>query len=946
MPAAHTCTTAVLVDLASHSCSASALLAALTTAPRKMAFSLHCDDRVATYTDSIFTSSPTTLSFRRADKSTADHSHRWAVDPDAPRAVLSKRQSVPSRKRSFAAQDTIMPVTSGSQSLLASLPTFMSVFGDGSEPGHARVASSPTRPSASSHSASSFSHSRHPSYNSNSLSSPTYRRGSSTTIQSESTESSPTTTISTVDSTLTEQSPSSSPESPNSIHNASSNSSKIQTPHSGDDSMLRQGFSPGSSPGRPGFNRTDSPNKKPRNMKNLSVNTLGANRPSTSSSLPRLASSDTSSTMQDHSHASSAPASPSFVIPFMAPKRKPSNLGLSLTTPDSNPKPLPLRTGFDAVPQTPSFTRLNTLRHVEGVGSLPLFSPIGAPEGGMRLPPLYGSSNGNNSSKPRPGLSMSHHSSFDSSHSSPIVLQTLDHVPEEADHDLPLSREVKSPAYPHGPVCIYPPNVFLYLEPNDVEASEFDVVINVAREVNNPFTTLVEEANEPSTRDVGVQVNLIPELAGPLPRYGDVQPPSAASEKSFQSAFEMIPSVVDDIPDTPKPIKKGPEYIHVPWEHNTKVSLELLELCELIDDRVKRGQRVLIHCQCGVSRSASLIIAYGLYKNPELSDNEAYNAVKERSRWINPNMHFIFELHAFKQMLAEKFPKAIPKRRPGSALGLLRTQTEGVLTRSAYSISAMSPLEEPASAPLQSEFDAMDLSSTTPSSPAPTSGLTGLPSGAELPQAPSSKMLNGIVPSMETSGAHHHQSGSVIVPLLPPPVPRKSLSSMTPDLGTNLSSSNTTVKNEARDLQTLPEPELILLPKSFLEFGMTSPTLIPPLRSQPSLPAGFSSILSRRQGTNQLPLRSESPSTADSIRTMQIPINPKLVDDVPETPSLLSPRALEFQSTPFHRTAAGDLAGSSSFEQALLSPRTAERDPRSPPIKGESPITRNIDDVL
>src|SRR5262249_12136582 len=57
----------------------------------------------------------------------------------------------------------------------------------------------------------------------------------------------------------------------------------------------------------------------------------------------------------------------------------------------------------------------------------------------------------------------------------------------EPYRDNETNEDVKSPGYPDGPIAIYDDNVYLYLEPTAEEASRFDVVINVAREVANPF---------------------------------------------------------------------------------------------------------------------------------------------------------------------------------------------------------------------------------------------------------------------------------------------------------------------------------------------------------------------------------------------------------------------------------------------------------------------------
>ena len=60
---------------------------------------------------------------------------------------------------------------------------------------------------------------------------------------------------------------------------------------------------------------------------------------------------------------------------------------------------------------------------------------------------------------------------------------------QEPNFDIPQSREEKPAAYPNGPIQIYPSGVFLYFEPTAEQACTFDVIVNVASEVKNPFTT-------------------------------------------------------------------------------------------------------------------------------------------------------------------------------------------------------------------------------------------------------------------------------------------------------------------------------------------------------------------------------------------------------------------------------------------------------------------------
>ena len=212
--------------------------------------------------------------------------------------------------------------------------------------------------------------------------------------------------------------------------------------------------------------------------------------------------------------------------------------------------------------------------------------------------------------------------------------------------DRPADEDAKSPGYPDGPIVIYDPNVYLYLEPTADEAAKFDVVMNVASEVKNPFEAKLAEEESKSTfdlMDVDKKEEDIPE------------PMTAASIQTFRTAFEHLPSdnrtPTATSPTTPKPPVKQPEYIHIPWEHNTDITKDLMGLCEIIDDRVNKGKKVLIHCQQGASRSASLIIAYGLYRSPSLTVDAAYKAAQSRSRYVSPNISLMYSLQDFKKIL-------------------------------------------------------------------------------------------------------------------------------------------------------------------------------------------------------------------------------------------------------------------------------------------------------
>ena len=676
-------------------------------------------------------------------------------------------------------------------------------------------------------------------------------------------------------------------------------------------------------------------------------------------------------------HAFSAPPTPAFIVPPKAPRRKPSNLGLTLETPDSGASSTQDRPG--GVTQTPSDHQIQTLRLLQTSSNGPLFSPTLAPEGGMRLPPFSSTAPSGQFGKAGPPLSIS-----PSSLSSPIKKQTLEHVQEEPDYDVPLSQEVKSPAYPQGPVCIYDPYVYLYLEPSQIEARDFDVILNVAREVKNPFQSSQRASPQRKTADKGVQVcfdtadkgvqvsfdTFGRDLAG---RDDNPEPRISTLKFSGSSTWEsQVQDATSTAPSTPKAIKPDPEYIHVPWDHNTNVVEDLLRLCEVIDERVRQKKRILIHCQCGVSRSASLVVAYGIYKNPQLTVQEAYDAVKSRSRWIGPNMNLIYQLSEFKSKLPKPGNQGTHAWHAWRALGSERPNMDLFLspsTRQGFSAS----LAPKVSQTLTTEPPQVGRLSTS----APTLSYNP-PASAQL-LAPS--RIGDVTPGPLSAPPNYQGSSE----------DAKSLDSVgTPDIKTVIAPQRMDVDSEYNLTPTASQQEAIqereaapagaiandlrevaknlnrndktssdILSPTSMDIDIDTGDAAPPgswpvediqeplVKAKPSisdLPIGFSSLLTRRQGLQILPLRQEPARLAAAPLTV-VPDN-RMVDDVPPTPSLLSPRAAEFTASPFHRTAAGDLAGSSIFEQGLMSPKAVDEDPRSPHQRGEAPITRNIFDLI
>jgi len=441
-------------------------------------------------------------------------------------------------------------------------------------------------------------------------------------------------------------------------------------------------------------------------------------------------------------------------------------------------------------------------------------------------------------------------------------------INEEADHDVPSGpqmatrvpgasvggdsfdrphsgEDAKSPSYPEGPILMHEPSVHLYLEPKLEEAMKFDVVINVAREVKNPFKEMKEEQESKKTPIATSDPNTI------LPEPQDKTPDTAASLLSFQTAFEHQPSgSTESSPTTPRPAPdtKIPEYIHVPWDHNTDVKDELWDLCQTIESRTKEGKRVLVHCQQGASRSATLIIAYGMYLNQDIGPNEAYSRAQAKSRWVNPNMSLLFSLNDFKKIIEQK--KAEKNT-------IWKTQVKHRPTLSA---------------------DSLDL----------------------------------------------------------PPTPSRARGNSTPTSTTRERANLAPKLEENRQSTSISETTIRRLADFDFGFGDS-----PEKKSNPE-PVQQRISEKQQQSIEVLPPSNNEWEDLMSPRVAEMTGNPlsfprsfpiSKIEDPPTPPGgMFSPRPFEFPR--------------SSFFATVQNPLPLDEDPRSPPMKGEVPITRSIDDFL
>ncbi|SJL05985.1 uncharacterized protein ARMOST_09321 [Armillaria ostoyae] len=198
---------------------------------------------------------------------------------------------------------------------------------------------------------------------------------------------------------------------------------------------------------------------------------------------------------------------------------------------------------------------------------------------------------------------------------------------EEHDPDVP---------YADGPLQIIP-GIWLGSEDNardwpQLRDRGIKAVLNVAKEIASPF-----DASKPLRSFASA-----PNLKGSQPELTDTFYP--AHHASGRPAMH---------------------YLKLMWSHGQQdlVASGFPAAMAFTDAALDRGEGVLIHCQCGISRSATMVIALVMRAAAERSPNvppeiwalkgmqPAYDFVKQKSKWIGPNMSLIYQLLDYERKL-------------------------------------------------------------------------------------------------------------------------------------------------------------------------------------------------------------------------------------------------------------------------------------------------------
>jgi len=106
-------------------------------------------------------------------------------------------------------------------------------------------------------------------------------------------------------------------------------------------------------------------------------------------------------------------------------------------------------------------------------------------------------------------------------------------------------------------------------------------------------------------------------------------------------------------------------YLKLQWSHGQQdlVDIGFHDGMSFTDAALERGECVLVHRQCGISRSATMVIALVMRAAAEKSYSVppevwalkgyqgAYVYVKGKSKWIGPNMTLIYQLLRYENKL-------------------------------------------------------------------------------------------------------------------------------------------------------------------------------------------------------------------------------------------------------------------------------------------------------
>ncbi|XP_073843604.1 dual specificity protein phosphatase 18 [Musca autumnalis] len=116
--------------------------------------------------------------------------------------------------------------------------------------------------------------------------------------------------------------------------------------------------------------------------------------------------------------------------------------------------------------------------------------------------------------------------------------------------------------------------------------------------------------------------------------------------------INLVINVAAELPDTPLPSTAPILYlrINIADRPSAELSKHFDEVADMIEEVRQNGGKTLVHCVAGVSRSASLCLAY-LMKYQGMTLREAFMHIKTIRPQIRPNTGFFEQLRCYDEQI-------------------------------------------------------------------------------------------------------------------------------------------------------------------------------------------------------------------------------------------------------------------------------------------------------
>ncbi|PSN49194.1 hypothetical protein C0J52_10914 [Blattella germanica] len=128
--------------------------------------------------------------------------------------------------------------------------------------------------------------------------------------------------------------------------------------------------------------------------------------------------------------------------------------------------------------------------------------------------------------------------------------------------------------------------------------------------------------------------------------------PAVSPQRLRDLGVTCVVNAAAELPDTPLPQEKEIAYLKVSVEDKSNSDLlsHMDAVADMIEEVQQAGGKTLVHCVAGVSRSASLCLAY-LIKHERMPLKKAFAHLRSRRPSIRPNTGFFTQLIEFERRL-------------------------------------------------------------------------------------------------------------------------------------------------------------------------------------------------------------------------------------------------------------------------------------------------------